>query len=350
MHMDFEKRFLEARKKYIASQFSQLNPMQREAVMTTEGPLLLLAGAGSGKTTVLINRIANIMRFGRGSDSNEIPDTVTEEDLEFLENLPDEMNEYEAWRADSLCAVGRAVPWSIMAITFTNKAANELKERLSVLLGPEAQDIWAMTFHSACCRILRRDIERMGWTRSFTIYDSSDSERIMKEIVKDMGLDDKTFPPKYVLGAISREKDNMVSPQEMLERAERTGDVRALHIARAYVKYQTQLQTNNALDFDDIIYVTVKLLMEHEDVKQYYQKKFRYVLVDEYQDTNHMQYLLTSLLAGGYENICVVGDDDQSIYRFRGATIENILNFESLFHSLLGHFCVQKAYQYQLNL
>ena len=328
MHMDFEKRFLEARKKYIASQFSQLNPMQREAVMTTEGPLLLLAGAGSGKTTVLINRIANIMRFGRGSDSNEIPDTVTEEDLEFLENLPDEMNEYEAWRADSLCAVGRAVPWSIMAITFTNKAANELKERLSVLLGPEAQDIWAMTFHSACCRILRRDIERMGWTRSFTIYDSSDSERIMKEIVKDMGLDDKTFPPKYVLGAISREKDNMVSPQEMLERAERTGDVRALHIARAYVKYQTQLQTNNALDFDDIIYVTVKLLMEHEDVKQYYQKKFRYVLVDEYQDTNHMQYLLTSLLAGGYENICVVGDDDQSIYRFRGATIENILNFE----------------------
>ena len=328
MHMDFEKRFLEARKKYIASQFAQLNPMQREAVMTTEGPLLLLAGAGSGKTTVLINRIANIMRFGRASDSNEIPDTVTEEDLEFLENLPEEMNEYEAWRADSLCAVGRAVPWSIMAITFTNKAANELKERLSVLLGPEAQDIWAMTFHSACCRILRRDIERMGWTRSFTIYDSSDSERIMKEIVKDMGLDDKTFPPKYVLGAISREKDNMVSPQEMLERAERTGDIRALHIARAYVKYQTQLQTNNALDFDDIIYVTVKLLMEHEDVKQYYQKKFRYVLVDEYQDTNHMQYLLTSLLAGGYENICVVGDDDQSIYRFRGATIENILNFE----------------------
>ena len=325
---DFEARFLTARKNYIASQFAQLNPMQRQAVMTTEGPLLLLAGAGSGKTTVLINRIANIMRFGRGSDSNEIPDTVTEEDLEFLENLPDEMNEYEAWRADSLCAVGRAVPWSIMAITFTNKAANELKERLSVLLGPEAQDIWAMTFHSACCRILRRDIERMGWTRSFTIYDSSDSERIMKEIVKDMGLDDKTFPPKYVLGAISREKDNMVSPQEMLERAERTGDIRALHIARAYVKYQTQLQTNNALDFDDIIYVTVKLLMEHEDVKQYYQKKFRYVLVDEYQDTNHMQYLLTSLLAGGYENICVVGDDDQSIYRFRGATIENILNFE----------------------
>ena len=328
MTQNFESRFVAARKQYIESQFAQLNEMQRQAVMTTEGPLLLLAGAGSGKTTVLINRIANIMRFGRGSDSNEVPDTITEEDLAFLEHLPDEMNEYEQWRADNLCAVERAVPWSIIAITFTNKAANELKERLSLLLGPEAQDIWAMTFHSACCRILRRDIERMGYTRSFTIYDSSDSERVMKEIVKDMGLDDKTFPPKYVLGAISREKDNMVSPQEMLARAERSGDIRALHIARAYVKYQTQLVDNNALDFDDIIYVTVQLLQQHEDVRRYYQRKFRYVLVDEYQDTNHMQYLLTSLLAGGYENICVVGDDDQSIYRFRGATIENILNFE----------------------
>ena len=333
MTQDFESRFLKARKKYITSQFSNLNPMQQQAVMTTEGPLLLLAGAGSGKTTVLINRIANIIRFGRGSDCNEIPDTVTEEDLSFLENLPDELNEYEAWRADSLCAVGRAAPWSILAITFTNKAANELKERLGVLLGPESQDIWAMTFHSACCRILRRDIERMGYTRSFTIYDSADSERVMKEIVKDMGLDDKTFPPKYVLGAISREKDKLVSPQEMLERAERSGDIRALHIAKAYVKYQAQLKDNNALDFDDIIFVTVKLLQEHEEVRTYYQKKFRYVLVDEYQDTNHMQYLLTSLLAGGYENICVVGDDDQSIYRFRGATIENILNFEKQYRS-----------------
>ena len=322
------QRFLAARQSYIARQFSELNEMQRDAVMTTEGPLLLLAGAGSGKTTVLINRIANIMRFGRGGDSNEIPDTITDEDVEFLEQIEEFPSEYDRWRADTLCAVEPALPWSIIAITFTNKAANELKERLSILLGSEAQDIWAMTFHSACCRILRREIERMGYTRSFTIYDSSDSERIMKEIIKDMGLDDKTFPPKYVLAAISKEKDNMVSPQEMLDRAERTGDIRALHIAKAYVKYQTQLKDNNALDFDDIIYVTVKLLLEHEDVKRYYQRKFRYVLVDEYQDTNHMQYLLTSLLAGGYENICVVGDDDQSIYRFRGATIENILNFE----------------------
>ena len=321
-------RFVAARRRYIASQFAQLNNMQQDAVLTTEGPLLLLAGAGSGKTTVLINRIANIMRFGRGADSRDVPDYITEADVEFLEGLREGADEQELRRADYLCAVEPAVPWSIIAITFTNKAANELKERLSVLLGPAAQDIWAMTFHSACCRILRRDIERMGYSRSFTIYDASDSERVMKDIIKDMGLDDKTFPAKYVLGAISREKDAMCSAEQMLARAEATNDLRALHIARAYVKYQQQLKDNNALDFDDIIYVTVKLLQQHEDVRAYYQRKFRYVLVDEYQDTNHMQYLLTSLLAGGYENICVVGDDDQSIYRFRGATIENILNFE----------------------
>ena len=329
MTNSLDSRFLAARRQYITSQFSQLNPMQQEAVLTTEGPLLLLAGAGSGKTTVLINRIANLMRFGRGSDSNEIPDTITEEDISFLESLPAEPDDFQQHRADALCAVEPAVPWSILAITFTNKAANEMKERLANLLGREAEDIWAMTFHSACCRILRRDIERMGFTRSFTIYDTDDSARIMKEIIRDMGLDDKTFPAKYVLGAISREKDKMVSPQQMLERAEQSGDLWALHIARAYVKYQTRLKENNALDFDDIIYITVRLLTEHEDVRSYYQRKFRYVLVDEYQDTNHTQYLLTSLLAGGYENICVVGDDDQSIYRFRGATIENILNFES---------------------
>ena len=328
MNEQLDSRFLAARRKYIARSFSQLNAMQQEAVLTTEGPLLLLAGAGSGKTTVLINRIANIMRYGRGSDSREIPDTVTEEDVLFLEQLDDTPSQQECRRADFLCAVEPAVPWSIMAITFTNKAANELKERLTVLLGPEAQDIWAMTFHSACCRILRRDIERMGYTRSFTIYDSADSERVMKEVIRDMNLDEKTFPPRYVLGAVSREKDNMVSGEEMLERAEKSGDIRAQHMARAYVKYQQRLRENNALDFDDIIFVTVKLLQENEDVRTYYQRKFRYVLVDEYQDTNHMQYLLTSLLAGGYENICVVGDDDQSIYRFRGATIENILNFE----------------------
>ena len=328
MNEAYETRFLTARRNYIAAQFANLNNMQQEAVLTTDGPLLLLAGAGSGKTTVLINRIANIMRFGGAADSYEIPDTVTEEDVEFLENLPADCSDFDRHRADWLCALRPAAPWSIIAITFTNKAANELKERLSVLLGPEAQDIWAMTFHSACCRILRREIERMGYSKSFTIYDSSDSERVMKDIIKDMGLDDKTFPARVVLNAISKEKDNLTSPADLMERAEQANDVRLLQIAKAYSKYQSKLKENNALDFDDIICVTVRLLQEHEEVRQYYQRKFKYVLVDEYQDTNHVQYLLTSLLAGGYENICVVGDDDQSIYRFRGATIENILSFE----------------------
>ncbi len=321
-------RFVSARRRYIEAQFNDLNPMQREAVLTTDGPLLLLAGAGSGKTTVLINRIANLLRFGRGSDSLDVPDTVTEEDVLFLETLEEPILEADRRRADYLCALEPVVPWSVIAITFTNKAANELKERLSVMIGPEAEDIWAMTFHSACCRILRRDIERIGYSRSFTIYDSSDSERMMKEIIRDMGLDDKTFPAKYVLSVISRQKDKMVNPQQMMDHIETTNDYRMLHIARAYQRYQTRLKENNALDFDDIIFQTVRLLQEHEDVRAYYQRKFRYVLVDEYQDTNYMQYLLTALLAGGYENICVVGDDDQSIYRFRGATIENILNFE----------------------
>ena len=322
------QRFIEARKQYISSNFQNLNPMQRQAVMTTEGPLLLLAGAGSGKTTVLINRIANLIRFGRASDALDVPDTVTEEDVTFLENLPVPMTDLDRRRADMLCALDPAVPWSIIAITFTNKAANELKERLSRMLEDGGEDVWAMTFHSACCRILRRDIERLGYGKSFTIYDTSDSERMMKDIIKEMGLDDKTFPAKLVLTIISREKDKMVSPEALLERAEEAGDIRLLHTARAYKTYQTRLKENNALDFDDIIFKTVELLENNEDLRTYYQRKFRYVLVDEYQDTNHMQYRLTSLLAGGYENICVVGDDDQSIYRFRGATIENILNFE----------------------
>ena len=322
------QRFLDARKCYIEAQFARLNKMQREAVLTTEGPLLLLAGAGSGKTTVLINRIANLLRFGRGSDCMEIPEGLTPEDITFLESLTEPVSEADRFRADMLCAVEPPAPWNVIAITFTNKAANELKQRLCDMLGATAENIWAMTFHSACCRILRRDIECIGYSRSFTIYDSQDSERIMKDIIKDMGLDDKTFPAKYVLSVISRQKDKMIGPDEMLEHVESSGDMRMYHVAKAYVKYQARLKESDALDFDDIIFKTVELLRDHEDVRTYYQKKFRYVLVDEYQDTNHMQYLLTSMLAGGYENLCVVGDDDQSIYRFRGATIDNILNFE----------------------
>ena len=322
-------RFISARQRYIADQFQNLNAMQRQAVLTTQGPLLLLAGAGSGKTTVLINRIANLIRFGSGSDSDLVPDTVTEEDISFLENLSQPISEPDRHRADYLCAVEPVSPWNVLAITFTNKAAGELKERLTAMLGPQGLDVWAMTFHSACCRILRQNAERVGYTNHFTIYDTADCERIMKDIIKEIGLDDKTFPPKYVLSIISREKDAMTTPERMLARAEMNGDFRAKHIAKAYQLYQNRLKDNDAVDFDDIILLTVKLLQEHEDVRTYYQRKFKYVLVDEYQDTNHMQYLLTSILAGGYENICVVGDDDQSIYRFRGATIANILDFET---------------------
>ena len=328
MNDSLDMRFLAARKKYIEGRFSMLNDMQRQAVLTTEGPLLLLAGAGSGKTTVLINRIANLLRYGHGSEGKEIPDFVTEADVRFLEGLSADPSENERVRADELCALEPVKPWNIIAITFTNKAAGELRERLETLLGDGAGDIWAMTFHAACCRSLRRDIDRMGYTGSFTIYDSSDSERQMKEVLKDMGLDDKTFPPKYVLSVIGRQKDRLISPEEMLQNSRSSSDLRLTQIAKAYCAYQKRLKDNNALDFDDILYVTVKLLQQEPEVREYYQRKFQYVLVDEYQDTNHVQYLLTSLLSGHWGNICVVGDDDQSIYRFRGATIENILSFE----------------------
>ena len=328
MNDSLDTRFRAARKKYIESRFSMLNEMQRQAVLTTEGPLLLLAGAGSGKTTVLINRIANILRYGRGSEGIEIPGFVKEEDVTFLESLPPEPTEDQCQRADILCALEPAKPWNVIAITFTNKAAGELKDRLETMLGESAGDVWAMTFHAACCRILRRNIDRMGYTSSFTIYDTSDSERLMKEVLKDMSLDDKTFPPKLVLSIIGRQKDQLVSPEQMLEESRSASDLRLPQIAKAYKAYQQRLKDNNALDFDDILYVTVKLLQQEADVREYYQHKFQYVLVDEYQDTNHVQYLLTALLAGKWGNICVVGDDDQSIYRFRGATIENILSFE----------------------
>ncbi len=328
MNDELLNRFVAARQAYIEKQFEKLNPMQRKAVLATEGPLLLLAGAGSGKTTVLINRVANLLRYGRGSDTNEVPDIITPEDIVFLEDLRFPCTEAEKTRADYLCAVEPAEPWSVLAITFTNKAANELKERLSLSIGKGAEAIWAMTFHSACCRILRREIEVLGYTRNFTIYDSSDSERLMKTVLKELGLDDKIFPPKYMLNLISREKDTFSTPDDMQKRAWSAGDARYEPVVRAYRLYQKKLKENNALDFDDLIFMTVKLLQEFEDIRTFYQRKFKYILVDEYQDTNHLQYLLTSLLAGGRENLCVVGDDDQSIYRFRGATIANILDFE----------------------
>jgi len=320
--------FAALRRDLIARDFGHLNPRQLEGALATEGPLLLLAGAGSGKTTVLIHRIANLLRYGRGSDSEEVPDSVTEDDLAFLQAYADDPlpTEQDVGRARLLCALEPARPWQVIAITFTNKAAGELKERLEREIGPDARDVWAATFHSACVRILRRDIERLGFPSSFTIYDTDDSIRVIKECLKELNMDDKSFPPRTVLGYISRAKDEMLLAPEYMEKVK--GDFRLQKIANAYLAYQKKLWAAGALDFDDIIFHTVRLLQQHEDVLAFYQRKFRFVLIDEYQDTNHMQYLLAALLAGGYKNICVVGDDDQSIYRFRGATIENILSFE----------------------
>ena len=320
-------RFAKARRGAIAREFSGLNPEQQKAVLATEGPLLLLAGAGSGKTTVLIHRIANLMKYGRGSDSTQVPEFVTEDDLSFLEHYA-QTGEGDRFRQQRLCALDPAAPWTILAITFTNKAAGELKDRLANMLGPAANDIWASTFHSACVRILRRDIEKLGFSSSFTIYDTDDSLRVIKDCLKDLSLDEKQFPPRSVLGYISRAKDQMLLAQDYQRQCEKSGDYRLAKIAKIYTEYQRRLWEANALDFDDIILHTVRLLLGFEEVREYYQKKFRYVLIDEYQDTNNLQYRLASTLAGGYQNFCVVGDDDQSIYLFLGATIENILSFE----------------------
>ena len=321
-------RFCAARRAAIALEYSHLNHEQQEGVLATEGPLLLLAGAGSGKTTVLINRIANLMKYGCGSDSNEVPDYVREEDLIFLEEYAEHPQESDRQRAEALCRLHPAAPWNIIAITFTNKAAGEIKTRLEKMLGPQALDIWAATFHSACVRILRRDIDRLGFSNGFTIYDSDDSLRVIKEILKTLDLDDKMYPPRSVLGYISRAKDDMQLSADFEKACLKKGDYRLNQIAKIYCEYERRLREADALDFDDIIFHTVRLLLTCDEVRQYWQNKFRYVLIDEYQDTNHLQYMLSSLLAGKWENICVVGDDDQSIYRFRGATIENILSFE----------------------
>lgn len=327
-----QKEFYELRKQIIRQEFSRMNGRQQEAVFTVKGPVLVLAGAGSGKTTVIVNRIANIIRFGDGYQSQLVSPWVSEQDVEFLRQYAkqEQHTQDERSRAQMLCAVEAAKPWNIIAITFTNKAAAELKERLSALLGPEdGNAIWASTFHSACVRILRRDIERLGFSRSFTIYDTEDSLRVMKDCMKEQNVDEKHFHPRTVLSAVSQAKNELKIPEDCMREA--GSDFRKRVISSLYAAYQKKIEAANALDFDDIIMKTVLLLRTQQEVLQYYQNKFRYVMVDEYQDTNYSQYVLVSLLAGGYENICVVGDDDQSIYRFRGATIENILNFEKQF-------------------
>ena len=329
---DLERRFIQARHDAIATEYSNLNPCQRQGVLATEGPLLLLAGAGSGKTTVLIHRVANLLRFGRGSDTDEIPIPISEDEVQFLEQYAAAPDAAQRPLMEYLCAVEPARPWEVLAITFTNKAANELKERLGRMLGEEvAADVWASTFHSACVRILRRDIDRLGFDRSFTIYDSDDSKRVIKDIIKELELEEKPFPPREVQTIISRAKNDMQTPEDFAEQGKAINDWRKIRMGKVYSLYNKKLRDANALDFDDLLWHTVRLLETAGDVREYYQRKFRYILIDEYQDTNALQYRLAALLTNQAKNICVVGDDDQSIYRFRGADITNILSFERQF-------------------
>lgn len=321
------QQFLELRKQYIDSRFSSLNGVQREAVFTTKGPLLILAGAGSGKTTVLVSRIANLILFGHAYHSQSLPRQATEADIVALRACLTE-GAAPSPALVPLLQEGPVRPWNILAITFTNKAAGELKSRLTAQLGDTGGDVNASTFHSACVRILRREADKLGFPTNFTIYDSDDQQRILKEIYKTLNIDDKFLAVRAAASAIGRLKDRMIAPAEAAETA---ADARAQIIANVYAAYSKRLKQNGAMDFDDLIYYTVRLLQEQDDVRAYYQNRFKYILVDEYQDTSVAQFTLVNLLCGAENNVCVVGDDDQSIYRFRGATIENILSFEQHF-------------------
>ena len=318
--------FYSLRRKLIEKEFSRMNDMQKSAVFNVNGAVLILAGAGSGKTTVLVNRIAYLIKYGNAYNSDFSYRVPTEEDTAVLQNYIENRGELPD-RVQALLSVDAPQPWQILAITFTNKAANELKSRLEAMLGEKGNDVWASTFHSCCVRILRRDSERIGFSKHFTIYDTDDSKRVMKEVLRVLDIDEKRLPVKYVLNEIGRAKDSLMTPDDYTASA--GFDTNKKLIGQAFAKYEEMLRKADAMDFDDIIVNTVKLLKENPDVLEYYQRRFRYVMVDEYQDTNHAQYILTSLLANGYRNICVVGDDDQSIYKFRGATIENILSFEN---------------------
>lgn len=325
---DITNEYLALRDQYIEARFARLNAVQRQAVFATEGPLLILAGAGSGKTTVLVNRIANIIRFGSAHGSRELPRPVTEADLNDLRTAV--ANGRDLPRETAYLAVRPARPWNVLAITFTNKAAGELKERLRAMLGDTlGGDVNASTFHSACVRMLRRDAERIGFPKSFTIYDSDDQQRVIKQIYKDLMIDDKFLPVKSAIAQISSFKDKLMSAEEVA--GEPFANTKAQLISKIYTAYAGRLKTAGAMDFDDLIFHTVRLLQNDAEAREYYQNRFRYVVVDEYQDTSVAQFHLVRLLAGGTNNVCVVGDDDQSIYKFRGATIENILNFEKVF-------------------
>lgn len=308
--------------------FHSLNEQQQQAVFSVNGPVLVLAGAGSGKTTAIISRIVNMIYFGDGYAQAD--GYLPEEDAVWLQAYIDGKEPEDVERLREILAIAPIRPWNILAITFTNKAAGEMRARLASTLGEElAFSVHASTFHSACVQILRRSIERLGYGSDFAIYDADDSRKLMKSCLADCNVSEKQFPPRGIVQEISNAKDAMISPEEMWEDAGE--DYRKQTVARLYAAYQRHLRESNALDFDDIIYLTVELFRRFPEELAKYQYRFPYVLVDEYQDTNHAQYQLISLLTHASGNLCVVGDDDQSIYRFRGATIENILGFEEEF-------------------
>ena len=318
--------FNSAKQAALRKYFSRMNEMQQEAVFTVNGPLLVLAGAGSGKTTVIVNRIANLINFGNAYYDETR--TASDYDIDFLREYADgKTDDFETLR--DIVAVDPVKPWNILAITFTNKAAGELRERLTAMLGEEALNINASTFHSACVRILRSEIEAMGYGRDFTIYDSDDSQRMIKSVMAEIDISEKQFAPRMVLSEISAAKDKMITPEQMRE--DEGQDYRKKVISRLYALYQQRMMTANALDFDDILTVTTELFEKFPEVLEKYRNRYKYIMVDEYQDTNHVQFKLVSQLSGGHCNLCVVGDDDQSIYKFRGANIENILGFEAQF-------------------
>ncbi len=323
--------FLDIRKKIIENGYKNLNNKQLEAVINTEGPLLVIAGAGSGKTTVIIHKIAHLLTFGRAYEDTVIPSGVSDEELEILEWFANgEIEEIPPHLWDCM-AVDPVRPYNVLAITFTNKAAAELKSRLNAKLGGMGDDVWASTFHSSCVKFLRRDIDRLGYDKSFVIFDTADQQTLIKECLKELNLDSKEFAPKAIGGAISQAKNELVTPEDYTRIFK--ADFFKSVVARVYTLYQKKLKKYNALDFDDLIMCTVKLFEENPDVLEFYQNKFKYILIDEYQDTNHAQYRLVSLLAAKHRNLCVVGDDDQSIYKFRGADISNILGFEEEFEN-----------------
>ena len=307
---------------------ARLNPEQCRAVFTINGPVLVLAGAGSGKTTVLVNRIAYLIKYGNAYFSDYVPDGLVPEAAEILEDAIN-MSVEEIEEILPQFSYNPPAPWSVLAITFTNKAAGEIKERLNRTFGDEtiSGSIWSGTFHSVCLRILRRFADRLGYREGFSIYDTDDKKRLISICMKELSIDEKRLAPKAIGNAISMAKDELKNPSDI----EVTRDPRSRDIIAVYELYQKKLMEYNALDFDDIIMKTVELLENDSEVRELYQNKFKYVLVDEYQDTNYAQFVLTSILSGKYRNIMVVGDDDQSIYKFRGATIENILNFDSTY-------------------